>query len=887
MEDYIKRRQALFNLLDIVIEDPAKIDEIITPFILNPSVTNKFKVALKFGVYALENKKTGFFEQANLFRSVFSYYKPEALKLFDVISGRTEYNKDAPNFFIQWIQDPETLAFFQKNGARFSALTDKLSAKLIAVGLEEINKKPDTDELKIFIAELKKNGFDQSFFINSTVPKINAFVSNLLQDPNQVEQLFKRINILVPFLLSPATPLSKSAMAFLKKMESPIRHLVSHPVFLRLALNILSGSRKDDQDFIKDLGLFLHHDRWDDLFQAIPAFLKENSVALHNLLDSNWNMLQEQLALPSPITVKFMHDILSLGVLVSADLAPVVLKLSREVFVGESNQKTAVELIRKFLDSRSQPLPANEEREAPQENATWLYALMLPQFLDALTQNGVNIEGILKAVGTNVKSLLKIGQHAAHIAFSPPELHRTSELRDHQLNLFNAIFEFAFNSQAPFIAALGPLSAEELGQGILNAPLLKSELERLKIDEALIVGAIPILRKTVEELLKNQESIRTIIQYYWSASTDTSDLKFIQAIQKVVGSLSFKMRYLIDNKLKLLDLIDFYFIDLQEQFNIPLDFSKDFIKETAGLSIDLSRAILPFIGEILKAVLADKNHDILLKIKEQAYYLAKVKDTPQEEGAMQNLIHSIFELDSKGVILNKLPFILNTYAQPLGGIVNQFLTHTDIGKKWKIDGAKFLEVASRHIPKLKAISELYLKKDLKWVRKAGSLLLDPQVLRFLITTLVRSLIHRHYAKKNTSTYLKAKLNDFLTENSGTKMMDLGYWLDTEAKKSGKRINRNLKGLHFSTQGQALSFSNCILKDFNFNKAQLQDLSFENSVIKNCSFKGVTFVGKPNFKGAKIDEASLKTLQPAIEAYNRSNLADPILPEDIPRAFKLN
>lgn len=95
-------------------------------------------------------------------------------------------------------------------------------------------------------------------------------------------------------------------------------------------------------------------------------------------------------------------------------------------------------------------------------------------------------------------------------------------------------------------------------------------------------------------------------------------------------------------------------------------------------------------------------------------------------------------------IKRDIPKLFEDHADELGGVLDEFLNKTSIGKKYNIQGQELLTTASKHLPQLLEITDLYAKHEYaKMIPKAISLLFNKDVFTFCVKLLFTSKTSTH------------------------------------------------------------------------------------------------------------------------------------------------
>lgn len=336
--------------------------------------------------------------------------------------------------------------------------------------------------------------------------------------------------------------------------------------------------------------------------------------------------------------------------------------------------------------------------------------------------------------------------------------------------------------------------------------------------------------------------------------------------------------YLAHNKADIVDKVTVNLATIKKTLTfIPEDFSVPLVQKLLGTGIDLSEELLPFGVELLQEILADKNKKVLLDITGNVRKLQN-QDPNDNHDSIKILINSVFELDVDHYVIDYLPGILEKHANPLGEVLREFLTQTQKGRELVlyIQTHKILEMVSQHMPQIASISRAYTRGE-PWFWQACQLLKDKAVLKLVFQTFVNYIAYKYREKIQSSLIRRLRIGDPMrtilkSYQPGGNLGDFlrGKARDTKNTLEYSLMTRDLSGLKISDK-----LSELTIEDFKFDHAILENISFENSTIINCSFKNVKFKNKPNFKNITIDEISLKTLQPAIELYNKKHPDDPI------------
>lgn len=365
--------------------------------------------------------------------------------------------------------------------------------------------------------------------------------------------------------------------------------------------------------------------------------------------------------------------------------------------------------------------------------------------------------------------------------------------------------------------------------------------------------------------------------------------------------------YLKANKTDIVNRVTSNLEMLKEILPIPQDFSESFVKNTLETGIDLSEELAPFLITLTQKVFSEDNKTMLGILMTHIRALQKIEKAPPSESPsepkvgiklpkidykenakqydlrLKAIITCVFALETDNHVLKHLPGILSKYANPLGDVINQFLTQTQKGREFVlyIQTHKILELTSRHMPQIKVISDAYRKGE-PWFWKACQLLKDKEILKLAFETLVNYIGYKYRKKLQTglvrrlhigepmkailqSYKVGGNLGDFLKDQASGKKNTLKYSLMT----------RDLSGLKISAD-----LSGSVIEDFKFDKAIFTKTSFANSYIVNCSFKNVKFKDKPNFQGTTMDEDSYTSLMPAISEYNKNHPTDLIIPPQL-------
>ena len=482
---------------------------------------------------------------------------------------------------------------------------------------------------------------------------------------------------------------------------------------------------------------------------------------------------------------------------------------------------------------------------------------------------------------------------------------------------------------------------KEITGKILDTPALAQRLATLGIEKHLILDAVPILGGTAGALLEKSIDVQGLIKYVYPnpSQPEMTQVQLFTHVSNILEGLkkqndvftSILPMYLKDNEILVLKAIEKKenLTVLRSNLKIPSDFSDELLLSVASGGLQVSQDLIPFAFKVASRALDASNKDSVIKIMEQAKKaftplapMVKEKDgveltaeqlkmqatkrnvdKQKKEKEISSLVNSVLNLKNNDPALKQLidegfPTILAKHSELLGGLLDEFLNKTTLGKYVDIRAKDYLEVASRHIPKLIDIAQLYNDKQYTRMFKTRMFLkVFPLIFKKGVLALMMPLLSYHYQEKSQWGFTRRLRAQGSIRKTLSKMLavpknaiaaepprklDLGAKLATHRHTGNSTlnstlnyslINKDFRGIHFSFKPE-VSFQNCILDGFKFNNAKL-NTSFDDSEIRNCDFTGVIFTGSVSFIGAVIDERSLKTLIPAIEAYNKTHPNTPI------------
>jgi hypothetical protein len=277
-------------------------------------------------------------------------------------------------------------------------------------------------------------------------------------------------------------------------------------------------------------------------------------------------------------------------------------------------------------------------------------------------------------------------------------------------------------------------------------------------------------------------------------------------------------------------------------------------------------------------------------------------DETQQKDKVLKLVGSILEFKNKNpevkaVIEKDLPDILTKHSKELGGVIDQFLNQTPMGRNLNLRGEKVLNIVAENLPQVTEVAEAFAKKQYgKMILKAIPLLFKKDVLSTLIGAGLDARRFNNEKKrdgedrnkragKEVASGLDQVLSGNPTGDLGKLLEDHANHLKTDTGKYSFR-SHDLNGFNFE---KPLNFDNLKIDGFKFNNAKFTEASFKGCTIINCDFgevkekvtikgkevertkiKEVEFKGLVSFDGATIDAKSLESLVPSIKKYNAAH-----------------
>ena len=660
-------------------------------------------------------------------------------------------------------------------------------------------------------------------------------------------------------------------------------------------------------------------------------------VVVKGFFNKNNEAFNEAEALNKVLNEELIDSAVDLVVKLSPKLLPSVLVLSKKILDKEASFKLFTRLVETpavdLIYALKQARAALGSASGPQQGV-----------IDLLN----TLEPLIEAVLTAVEQSPQASADLSHV-IAEMSLENDEQLKANYRKEVLAQGANLFLNNSGLRKALQDIFADEqsiskvkaITGKILDAPALAQRLATLGIEKHLILDAVPILGGTAGALLEKSIDVQGLIKYVYPnpSQPEMTQVQLFTHVSNILEGLkkqndvftSILPMYLKDNEILVLKAIEKKenLTVLRSNLKIPSDFSDELLLSVASGGLQVSQDLIPFAFKVASRALDASNKDSVIKIMEQAKKaftplapMVKEKDgveltaeqlkmqatkrnvdKQKKEKEISSLVNSVLNLKNNDPALKQLidegfPTILAKHSELLGGLLDEFLNKTTLGKYVDIRAKDYLEVASRHIPKLIDIAQLYNDKQYtRMILKASTLIFKKGVLVLAGKTMMRVLSYKYQAKSQSGFRhglyaqegsIRKKLSEMLAAAAvpanavaaeAPRKLDLGAKLATYLGTGDSTLdyylsNKDFTGIHFSFKPE-VSLSNCILDGFTFNNAKL-NTSFEGSEIRNCYFTGVVFTDAVSFKGAVIDERSLGTLIPAIKAYNDKHPDTPII-----------
>lgn len=474
--------------------------------------------------------------------------------------------------------------------------------------------------------------------------------------------------------------------------------------------------------------------------------------------------------------------------------------------------------------------------------------------------------------------------------------------------------------------ALTKIAANYLGEHrVIPGQLLENTLSLIVNNNTAILSNTQGLLNIYKAYMEYQESIVNLEIEQGQSSGDKEDITKLQQplvssmldnSQKIINSLAPVLKselpkYLVVNQGDILDFIET--VAVQEHL---------ISQDSANLIVDVAPTAIPFINDFLPLIikLAEacvQNQEELEVIVGHIQNIMNSSE-PEQLKEVSNLLEYLVKFKNQNpniqkIVEQEMPTLLLRHAEHLGNIIERLLLDNEWGQILHPKGEKIImvltDILRDYTKDMAEILKLYNQQKyremvvLHLVPLSVKLLMKKEVLSLLVVGIANYchyLTDKYITSNIMSDKIKSKKVNKIIEDispeykeermKGGDKYDLALAFKQNGEKSDSAIINldnifihkkleNYKIINFifnNSKFQNPSFKNSILENCSFKEATfIKPVSFVGAVLTNCSFEGTVFTTHVDFSATIIDEATLSTLRPVVEEYNKNHPTFPI------------